>query len=297
MRTLTRSGERDEIGEAQHMRPTSLFYSLLVSVAAAFAADVPRPEFPQPQFVRAQWQTLNGPWQFDFDDRNTGLDNGWSSATHALSKQITVPYCFESKLERHRRYIVSSGSLVSRKFSLPAPWKGKNVLLKFGAVDYRAWVWLNGRSLGFHEGGNVPFTFDITPFLIAVRTRSPCGWKILRRTVPSLVENSTGRQNPKGIFYTRTSGIWQPVWLEGVGSSYMNTVQMTPAVDGTLRIEAEIANPEPGSTLNVKVLDRGQVVATAGVHLQRSSDSADRSCQSAPLVGDGSGFSMTSYSI
>ncbi len=237
--------------------------SLFVAALALTGAEVPRAEYPEPQFQREAWMTLNGAWEFEFDDAHQGVAENWPAAPRKFSRNITVPYCFESKLSGIGDTSFHAEVWYRRAFTVPPTWKGKNVLLKFGAVDYRAWVWLNGRSLGFHEGGNVPFWFDITPYLaagsntITVRVEDPP----TDRSIPR------GKQywEPKsaGIFYTRTSGIWQPVWLEATGASYLTRARMTASDDGMLRIDADIAQPEPGSTLTVKVLDKGQVVATA----------------------------------
>src|ERR1039457_5034673 len=239
--------------------------SFLFAALALVAQDVPRPEYPQPQFQRDQWMTLNGAWEFEFDDAHAGVAANWAASGRKFSRNIVVPYCFESKLSGIADTSFHPEVWYRKTFTLPVGWKGKHVLLKFGAVDYRAWVWLNGRSLGFHEGGNVPFSFDITPELapgantITVRVVDP----------PTDLYIPRGKQywelKSKAIFYTRTSGIWQPVWLEGTGASYLERARITPSLDGTLRIEALIANPDPGSTLSVRVLDGGQVVATSSV--------------------------------
>ncbi len=228
-----------------------------------FAQSIPRAEYPQPQFQRDLWLTLNGQWEFEFDDRHVGVSENWAASKRKFSRDITVPFCFESKLSGIGDTSFHSEVWYRRNFGLPAAWDGKRVLLKFGAVDYRAWVWVNGRSAGYHEGGNTPFSLDITPLLVkaansvTLRVEDPP----TDRSIPR------GKQywEPKsrGIFYTRTTGIWQSVWLEGAGPSYINSARMTPAVEGSLRIETDIANPEPGSTLSVKVLDHGQVIATA----------------------------------
>ncbi len=245
--------------------------SFAFAALTLFGQDVPRSEYPQPQFQRDLWMTLNGPWEFEFDDAHAGVAANWAAPGKKFTRNITVPYCFESKLSGIGDTSFHGEVWYRKTFTLPATWKSKHVLLKFGAVDYRAWVWLNGRSLGFHEGGNVPFSFDITPELtagantITVRVEDPPTDRFIPR----------GKQfwEPKsrGIFYTRTTGIWQPVWLEAAGESYVERVRMTPSIDGTLRIDARIANPVPDSTFSVQVMDGNSTVATAtaSVHSQR----------------------------
>lgn len=242
--------------------------SFLLAALTLAAQNLPRAEFPQPQFQRDTWISLNGQWEFEFDDQHAGLAANWAASNRKFTRSITVPYCFESKLSGIADTSFHSEVWYRKSFTLPAAWKGKHALLKFGAVDYRAWVWLNGRSLGFHEGGNVPFGFDVTPYLtpgantITVRVEDPPTDRYIPR----------GKQywevKSRAIFYTRTSGIWQPVWLEATGDSYLTRVRMTPSNDGTLRIEAGIANPEAAGTLSVQVLDKGQLVSSASVQVK-----------------------------
>ncbi len=239
--------------------------SIVFAASTLIAQNVPRPEFPQPQFERSQWQTLNGTWQFEFDDAHNGVAQNWAASTRKFSRNITVPYCFESRLSGIGDTSFHPEVWYRRTFTIPPAWKDQHVLLKFGAVDYRAWVWLNGRELGFHEGGNVPFSFDITPYLasgantLSLRVVDPPEDRYIPR----------GKQywKPKSasIFYTRTTGIWQPVWLEATGKSYLEEARMTPSVDGSLRIEARIANPDEGSTLTARILDGSQLTASASV--------------------------------
>src|SRR5690606_1547505 len=111
--------------------------------------------------------------------------------------------------------------------TLPAGWAGRRVLLKFGAVDYQAKVWLNGQLLGDHEGGSTPFGFDVTDHLtsgentLVVRAWDPPTDRFVPRGKQYWKEKS------EGIFYTRTTGIWQPVWLEAVGDSYLDSLRIT----------------------------------------------------------------------
>jgi beta-galactosidase/beta-glucuronidase len=240
---------------------------LLIAASAALPGqNVPRAEFPQPQFEREQWMTLNGPWQFEFDDSHAGVSGNWAAGNKKFSRNITVPYCFESKLSGIGDTSFHSEVWYRKSFTVPSAWKGQRVLLKFGAVDYRAWVWLNGRELGFHEGGNVPFSFDITPYL-ASSGENTVTVRVVDPPTDRYVPRGKQFWEPKsrGIFYTRTTGIWQPVWLEATGSSYVERVRMTPSIDGTLRIEARVFNPAPELNLVVRVLDGTTPVTTASV--------------------------------
>lgn len=224
----------------------------------------PRPEYPQPQFERADWLTLNGPWQFEFDDKNTGLDENWAGGKRAFGRTITVPFAFESRLSGIGDTTFHPWVWYRRSFSVPDGWKGRRVLLKFGAVDYHATVWVNGMRAGEHEGGNTPFTFDVTSMLtpgsntVTVRAFDPPTDRYIPR----------GKQywepQSRSIFYTRTSGIWQSVWLEATGDSYLDQVRITPALDGTVRFEGRILRPQPNLELTARIRFRDREVATAG---------------------------------
>jgi beta-galactosidase/beta-glucuronidase len=223
---------------------------------------VPRAEYPQPQFQRDAWLTLNGPWEFEFDDGNVGLDQGWATAGRRFARTITVPFCFESTASGIGDRSFHPWIWYRRTVVIPADWKGRRVLLKFGAVDYRAQVWVNGQTAGSHEGGNVPFSFDVTPLLkagentITVRAEDPP----TDRSIPR------GKQywevESRSIFYTRTSGIWQPVWLEAAGEAYIDSYRVNPSLDGTVRFAARLARPRPDLELVATVTWKDQVVAT-----------------------------------
>src|SRR6188768_3469868 len=158
------------------MSKTLIFALIVLSIDAA----VPRPELPQPQFARPDWQTLNGEWEFDFDDANTGLRDNWAVTKKSLARKITVPYAFETKLSGIGDTSFHPWVWYRRTVQIPANWASRRVLLHFGAIDYRAMIWVNGRLAGQHEGGNVPIKLDVTDFLtptgpqaITVRAEDP----------------------------------------------------------------------------------------------------------------------------
>lgn len=243
--------------------------ALLVAAALAVLTlslpaqqPVPRAEYPRPQLQRDAWMTLNGAWEFEFDDGNVGLDQGWAAGTHRFSRSITVPYCFESAASGIGDRSFHPWVWYHRSVKIPADWNGRRVILNFGAVDYRAQVWVNGQAVGTHEGGNTPFAFDITPLVkaganeITVRAEDPP----TDRSIPR------GKQywepESRSIFYTRTSGIWQPVWLEAAGESYLESIRVVAALDGTVRIIGRIARPRPDLELVATVRWKDRVVAT-----------------------------------
>ena len=236
---------------------------IILACGTLCAAAIPRPEYPQPQFQRDRWLSLNGVWEFEFDDANAGLDAGWASGSRKFSRDITVPYCFESRLSGIGDTSFHPWVWYRRAVTLPAAWKGQRVLLHFGAVNYWSMVWVNGKLAGSHEGGNTPFTFDVTPLLrpganaLTVRAHFPPTDRYIPR----------GKQywepKSKSIFYTRTSGIWQPVWMEPVGASYLDRVKITPRVGGAVRLEFDIARPQPDLEVTASASLAGKPAASA----------------------------------
>jgi beta-galactosidase/beta-glucuronidase len=204
---------------------------------------LPRPEHPQPQFQRPEWLNLNGSWEFEFDDDNAGLDENWAVADKPFSRSILVPFCFESPLSGVGENAFHPYVWYRRRFHTPDAWTGRRVLLHFGAVDYKARVWVNGYYAGEHEGGHTPFRFDITALLrgnentITVRVEDPPTDRYLPRGKQHWEAHSAS------IFYTRTTGIWQTVWLEAVGQSYLEAVQIDAALNGSVTFEARVARP------------------------------------------------------
>ncbi len=232
-------------------------------VPRLFAQSVPRPEYPNPQFERSQWMTLNGAWNFAFDDADKGVAAAWFAHALPSTRKITVPYCFESRLSGIGDTGFHPVAWYQRSIRLPENWRGQHLLLHFGAVYYQGSVWLNGQYVGEHEGGNVPFAFDITGSLrsgnntLTVRTYNPP----TDRSIPR------GKQYWKpasaSIFYTRTSGIWQPVWLETVGEDYLKYVHVTAGQDGRAHFEGFLAHvPSEPLTFEITVLDNENTVAT-----------------------------------
>ncbi len=239
-----------------------LLFFLLAAALVLPGAGIPRPEFPQPQFEREQWLNLNGRWEFEFDDQNAGLDAHWEAGRHPFTRSIVVPFCFESPASGINDPSFHPWIWYRRQVSLPPAWAGKRVLLRFGAVDYRAMVWVNGQLAGSHEGGSTPFYFDITTLirpgsnLITVRAEDPPTDRFIPR----------GKQywepQSRGIFYKRTSGIWQTVWLEAVGASYLDRVLITTTNDGNVRFSAFLAHPQPGLEFRAAIYRNGKQVAS-----------------------------------
>ena len=193
---------------------------------------IPRPEYPRPQFVRDGWMNLNGVWEFEMDMGNSGLSRGVQNK-EKLDGTILVPFCPESDLSGVGYKDFIPAVWYKRAFTLPAEAMGKRVILHFGAVDYQARVWVNGQEVGTHKGGYTPFSFDVTDVL-------KDGENVIVLNAQDDTRSGhqpSGKQSPKyesfGCFYTRTTGIWQTVWLDWADACHIEEVYLTPHYQDT----------------------------------------------------------------
>jgi beta-galactosidase/beta-glucuronidase len=250
---------------------------LSLAAAQTSAADVPRSEHPRPDFVRAGWQTLNGPWEFELDDSDRGLAEGWYAPDRgAFSKRIVVPYAYQSKLSGIGDTSFHDVVWYRRALPLPASYaRGKRVLIHFGAVDYEAIVWVNGARVGHHRGGHVGFALDVTDVLkpdgnvVVVRAWDPSTDQTLPRG------KQYWRPRSEGIWYTRTTGIWQPVWVEAVDPTYLKRLRITPDVDASqVTVEAIASRAAPDLRLRTSVRLRNAPVASSEISVTDSRPTA-----------------------
>lgn len=191
---------------------------------------IPRSEHPRPDFMRDTYQTLNGQWQFSFDDDDIGLKEGWFHQGHLLPMHILVPFSYQAKMSGIGTDEIHPIIWYRRSFNIPQEMEGKRILLRFGAVDWKCSVYVNGIGVGGHTGGYTPFALDITDALcpgendLCVRVvdepdcTQPRGKQFWERGVRS-------------CWYTPNSGIWQSVYLEAVGTTYLNRVHVRPDVE------------------------------------------------------------------
>ena len=191
-----------------------------------------RKAYPRPQFVREVWQNLNGSWQFCFDDNNEGLAEKWYLDEKEFRDQIEVPFVYQCKLSGIQED--KNHEILWYKKSFEIETNGKErVLLHFGAVDYHAMIFLNGGLVCEHEGGHTSFSVDITDFLdrnkkgqsLAVRVYDPLEDELIPRG------KQIWEDQPKGIWYTGTTGIWQTVWVEKVNHKYISDLKFTSLFD------------------------------------------------------------------
>lgn len=219
---------------------------------------IPRPEYPRPQMVRSQWMNLNGPWEFEMDFGSSGRQRRWFESA-SFTKKIVVPFCPESRLSGIGYTDFMPTVWYRREVSLPEQWReGGRVLLHIGACDYHTEVWVNGQSVGTHSGGYVSFSFDITDQL---KGRDDV-LVICADDHPRSRQQPAGKQSlsyySEGCFYTRTTGIWQTVWLEWVPDTYIRAIRLTPDLEaGCLYMEAECASAH-GRVLKAEAFLQGK---------------------------------------
>lgn len=225
----------------------------------AFA--IPRAEYPRPQFERNAWINLNGEWTYSFDFGGSGLEREWFKST-GFDQKITVPFCPESKLSGVEYKDFINHMWYHRTISIPQDWANKQVLLNFGAVYYKSEIYIDGVFAARHFGGTSSFQVDITPYVKAGQTHNLVVY--VESDVRSTHQPS-GKQNLQfasyGCNYTRTTGIWQTVWMEAVHPEGLQSVQMIPDIDQQQLIIRPRFYKELGGNLEVTLKDNEKVVS------------------------------------
>ena len=244
-----------------------LFAALTAAILSvtAFAGDsIPRPEYPRPQFERADWLNLNGQWTYTFDFGRSGFDRFFEKS-EGFDGTITVPFCPESKLSGVEYKDFISSMWYQRKVEIPASWDGKKILMHFGGVDYYCVLYVNGETVGRHWGGMSSFEMDITRYVKAGETAN-----IVLQVEDDIRDGfqpggkQSGSYASSGCMYTRVTGIWQTVWIEAVAPCGLKEVYVKPDFDGSAFVfEPKFYGLSNGETFNVKVLDGAKVVASA----------------------------------
>ncbi len=206
--------------------------------------NIPRHEHPKPQAERANWLNLNGEWDFEFDFGNSKRESGIIERTE-WEQKITVPFCPESKLSGIEHTDFIPAVWYRRSVDIDAEQLAGKVFLHFGAVDYETTVYINGKKAGFHKGGYASFKFDITEYLTEGKNT------IIVNAVDDLRNPLVprGKQSEElkshGCDYTRTTGIWQTVWLEFVPKAYIKSFKIYPDyINGTVAISAVVEGEE-----------------------------------------------------
>ena len=212
------------------------------------------PEYPRPIMERGEWKNLNGLWNYAIIEKGQPIPA-------AFDGEILVPFAVESALSGVGKRMDDTKELVyQRSFDVPSAWKGKQVLLHFGAVDWKADVWVNDVKVGSHTGGYAPFSFDITAALSAKNNKLVV--KVWDPTDKGYQPRGKQLSNPHGIWYTPVSGIWQTVWLEPVTKKHIADLRILPDIDrNVLSVDAKVIGRCCDDMVEVNVYDGDKLVA------------------------------------
>jgi len=224
----------------------------------------PLPEYPRPQLVRNNnWKNLNGLWDYAITAKD-------SAEPKSYQGKILVPFAIESSLSGVGKTIDENNLLwYKTSFTIPSTMKN-SILLHFGAVDWKADIWLNGKKVGTHEGGFDPFSFDVTEFI------KKSGKQELVISVWDPTDAGTqprGKQLRKseGIWYTPVTGIWQTVWLEGVSKTHITSTKQTPDIDNkSLSVSATVQSAQAGDQLEITALDGAATIAEQKIEVTQT---------------------------
>ena len=243
-----------------------------LTITQQMFAQIPRPEYPRPQFERSEWVNLNGTWSYSFDMGRSGMNRDFHKS-EGFDSKIIIPFCPESSLSGVKYTDFINSIWYQRKITVPAAWTGKKVLLHFGAVDYEATVYINGTKVAVHHGAGTSFAVDISPYVKAGETANlvVCANDDLRSGHQPGGKQSTNFYSA-GCSYTRVTGIWQTVWMEPVDAQGLKRVYATPDIDqNQLVVRPEFYTESNTNTLTVQVLDGKKIVATRTVNATNSS--------------------------
>ena len=227
--------------------------------------NIPRNEYPRPQLVRRGWTNLNGEWEFEIDNGKSGIDRKFFERS-TLDGKITVPFCPESELSGIGSKDFMDCVWYRREFEIPEYAKGRQLILHFGAVDYHAIVYVNGALVGEHKGGYTGFSFDITKYLKdSGNFITLCAFDNVRSA-----NQPAGKQSHKyyshGCLYTRTTGIWQTVWLEAVDKIHIKNIRAVADIDTpSVNLTVKLSEYAPDTIVCAKALWNGKCVGEGSV--------------------------------
>jgi len=212
--------------------------------------EIIRGEFPRPDFKRKEYKVLNGLWDFEIDKSNTGIDRKLFLRGKKFSEKILVPFPPESSLSKigEKDFMVSVW--YRKKIKIPERWKRKRIFLNFGAVDFKSSIWINENFLGTHFGGYTPFKFEITDYLKRNENFIVLNAYDDNRTNLQPCGKQSAKYYSYGTRYTRTTGIWQTVYLTATGESYIEKVKIFPdieneKIDFFIETDAEYKGHQP----------------------------------------------------
>ena len=223
--------------------------------------SIPRPEYPRPEFARGEWINLNGEWQFEKDAGISGRSRGLHKA-QTLNERITVPFCMESRLSGVGYKDFCECVWYKKEIDIPEAWleNNKRVILHIGACDYKTELFVNGEYVGVHFGGFVAFSFDITKYISAGKNIVTVSAQDYTRSQNQPLGKQSDRYESFGCFYTRTTGIWQTVWLENLPESYIIGAKYYPNIDDSTLTAVITAKLGEGKTVKAEAFFGGKSV-------------------------------------
>lgn len=226
--------------------------------------NIPRPEYPRPQFVRTDWQNLNGEWQYMTDRGHSGDARGFADDAE-FTEKITVPFCRESELSGINDKDFCECVWYRKEINIPTYWtaNGRHVILHIGACDYKTTVWVNGKYIGNHIGGYVSFCFDITKALKDDKNIVTIKVEDYTRSSKQPIGKQCEKYYSAGCSYTRTTGIWQTVWLESVEKNYVVNTKYYPDIDNKQLIIEAFVNGDDGVEFKAEAYFAGQKMGKA----------------------------------
>ena len=235
--------------------------------------NIPRAEHPRPDRKRETWLCLNGEWDFEIDNAVSGGARGFAERG-SLDGKIVVPFCPESSLSGVCHTDFMSSVWYRRDVDIPSEWAGKRVILHVDACDNDTSVYVNGKLAGNHKGGYTPFAFDVTDLL------SESGNYITVHAKDDLRSERqvSGKQSPRyasyGCMYTRTTGIWQTVWLEAAEAAHTVSYRAYPSLsDSTVRLDVKVTEAAVGGSLRVNAYYEGRAVGSASADVYSTTPS------------------------
>ncbi|OAQ40326.1 hypothetical protein A5893_05075 [Pedobacter psychrophilus] len=229
-----------------------------VSISTPWASSINESnawqEYPRPQLVREEWKNLNGLWDYAVVNKGTAKPASFQG-------KILVPYCIESSLSGVQKSLSPKQELwYNKEINVPADWKGKNIILHFGAVDWQSDLYVNGKHVGQHTGGSDPFSYDITTFLNTTGVQK-IALKVFDPTDSDIQPRGKQTLNPRGFWYTAVSGIWQTVWMEPVNTTSISVLNPVADIDnGIISFNSNLNNSKGDEQAEIEISYHGKQI-------------------------------------